>query len=274
MGSDFVDWLQARDWNQFSAIFLGAFLAFVVGIAVQEIMAHRTKRASRRMLRQLIGIEVLNIMEQIDYVARLVQLTRDERFVARHSPTSLPHWETLAQCLGTEGAIALTPLERADVRAAVANLRVFVGIYEHWEQSLNSGQGMMPVLIGESNTTTTYVELKTRDLFQNVDLIQTNLLDTLISVCNLSQAGQFHDDEVEGVRKKLTPTRPGFPKKSNFVRAYRSSLAAPSAEKLGQVTYLVVWKHDWPECPVQIIELEPARSKEAQPALHMRAQDF
>jgi len=274
MGSDFVGWLQARDWNQFTAIFLGAFLAFVAGLAIQEIVAHRTRRASRKMLRQLIGIEVLNIMEQIDYLARLVHLTRDEGFMTRHSPTSLPHWETLAQCLGTEGAASLTPLERADVRAAVANLQIFVGMYESWLQSLDSGQGRMPVVTEGNNTTTTYAELKTNDLLRNVDLIQTNLLDALISVCNLSQAGQFHDDDVECVRKKLIPTRPGFPNKGNFGRAYRSALVTQSAEKLGQVTYLVVWKHDWPECPVEIIELETARSKDAQPTLRWRPQNF
>jgi hypothetical protein len=269
MGSDIIDWLQDREWNQFSAVFLGAFMAFLVGIALQQIAAYHTKRANRRMLRQLIGIEVLEIIEDIEYVARLVRLTRDEGFIGLHSPTSLPRWELLAQALGSQGATALTLVEQADVRAAVANLQTFVGIYETWERSVAPENVSRPVL-SQNGTQQTYAELKTEGFLNFVDGIQTNLLDALIFVCNLSKEGGIHHDGVEAVRKKLIPTRPGFPKRKNFGRVYRSALVAKRADKLRERAYLVVWRHDWPDCPIPVIELETSHSKQTEPTLHFR----
>jgi hypothetical protein len=225
------------------------------------------------MLRQLIGIEVLEIIEDIEYVARLARLTRDEGFIGLHSPTSLPRWELLAQALGSQGATALTLLEQADVRAAVANLQTFVGIYETWERSVTPENVSRPVL-SQNGTQQTYAELKTEGFLNFVDGIQTNLLDALISVCNLSKEGEIHHDGVEAVRKKLIPTRPGFPKRSNFGRIYRSALVAKQADKLRErAAYLVVWRHDWPDCPVPVIELETSRSKQNEPTLHFRPPD-
>lgn len=251
----------------FGAVFLGAFLAFLAGIAAQEIVQGLRHRSYRRLARNAIATELVHNLGVIDSMRSSAIQTRDEGFIAIHSPIATLRGGMLQQLTSSEWFEALLPSERLFLQDAVGKLDRATAQFTSWEEAVVPGIGLTTIIVEETKARTTYRELATEKLLDVLGKIQTNLLDLLILVCNHSKLGGFTDEEAATVQGKLLPTRKGWPKRARLVRWYRSSelknlIGGESTDVKTRYEHLVVWEDDWPDCPMPVIEL---RAKNTEP---------
>ena len=97
---------------------------------------------------------------------------------------------------------------------------------------------------------------KTRILLHLIRKFGGNVLGLLILVCRHARRDLL-DENAKRIAVELSPIQLGA--SPNFTRALRSSqlMDAPNREQVvKEKQYLVVWKDDWPECPITVIELQ------------------
>lgn len=82
-----------------------------------------------------------------------------------------------------------------------------------------------------------------------------NLVKLLVRSCHHS-AGRLLDDESKEVASKLGDLTVGST--PNFLAGFKSSMIKGN-EEIDPKRWLVVWEHDWPECPMPVIELRSQR---------------
>ncbi len=244
----------------FSGVFLGAFLAFLGGIALNELVTRSRQKANRRLARDIIAIELVHNLEVLDSMSLLAKQTMDEGFMAVHTPMAAIRASILQPLLASNWLEGMPAKERRHLLNVVATLQRAEVEYEAWQRALSPERGLATIIAADGGRRMTYRELKTEQLQETLGLVQIGLLDLLIYVCNSADDQTFTDDEVQKIRKKLEPTRVNWPKSPTFGRWYASSGAKKAPpDRLAKLTeaykFLVVWTHDWPECPIQVIEL-------------------
>ena len=252
--------------TEFIGVFLGAFLAFIVGIGANEVVHRYRQKTHRRLARDLIAVELVHNLEVLHSMSVMAEQTMNEEFVASHTPISPPRRDTLQQLLGSEWLAALTTKERLSLLKVVGDLQRAENQHDAWQRVISSDQGLAPVVDQKTGQQLAYREVVTIRLSKDMGLTETNLLELLIRICNNSDKDDFTDERVQQIRLKLVPTRKGWPKHTNYGRSCRSSdarkLPADMRSELNKrYECIVVWEHDWQDCPVEVIELRTQLSE-------------
>ena len=97
---------------------------------------------------------------------------------------------------------------------------------------------------------------KTRILLYLIRHFGANVLGLLITICR-GRSRDLLDENAQRIAEALSPIQVGRP--ANFTKSLRSSHLkdAPNRKQMvAEKRYLVVWEHDWPECPIRVIELQ------------------
>ncbi len=97
---------------------------------------------------------------------------------------------------------------------------------------------------------------KTRILLYLIRHFGANVLGLLITICR-GRSRDLLDENAQRIAEALSPIQVGRP--ANFTKCLRSSHlkdASNLKQMVDEKSYLVVWEHDWPECPIRVIELQ------------------
>lgn len=97
---------------------------------------------------------------------------------------------------------------------------------------------------------------KTNILLYLIRIFGANVLALLIIICRHANCDLL-DENAQRIAKALSPIQVGRP--ANFTKSLRSSHLkdAPNRKQMvAEKRYLVVWEHDWPDCPLEVIELQ------------------
>ena len=81
------------------------------------------------------------------------------------------------------------------------------------------------------------------------------MVKLLCEVCLREKEG-LQDKQLKDIYHKLQKIEKDYEKEGCVGK---SSDYKKAKDKKENQRYLVVWEHDWPECPLEVIELRPAK---------------
>jgi hypothetical protein len=242
-------------WRQLVGVLLGAFLAVSGGLCIQFLLQRSRRQTVAAMARSTLARELLEILRSLDHMEKLSRSTKA-------NPPPAPAWivesppnpGVLRQLVAPDVLGALTPEEHRHLLLVVSNLEDLNRRYESWVTTVTSAQHLLSrVRDPGSGTVRPYWEVKTDTLLYVVAAIRIHVMDLLIMVC-VRARHTLIDEQAERIRTSLMPLR-WRKTGSDFYRSARSS-DVQRAEFEGRSKHLVVWEHDWPECPLEVIELK------------------
>lgn len=242
-------------WRQLVAVLIGAFLGGFLGFGgalFTRAMAGRSRRDTlARMTRQIIVSEAIENLRALRQIDKLSDEMREEGFELVRTSTLRPRGAILQQFMTAESLAALSERERTSLAVVTPQLAYLNERYDNYEGVLASPLTAVQKMKTQTGAVVARRDWATDRFLANVALVGTNVLDMLIQTCCQAK-GQLADDQSKDVASKLEVVTPGATR--NYGRAFKSSLVQ-GADDLDPKKWLVVWEHDWPECPMPVIEL-------------------
>ena len=98
-------------------------------------------------------------------------------------------------------------------------------------------------------------EALTEELLSHVTILRRNLLELLGEICFREKEG-LQSEQLKGIYHKLQIIERDYGTQGCVGK---SSDYEKVKDKKENQRYLVVWEHDWPECPLEVIELRPRK---------------
>lgn len=238
-------------WRQLVAVFVGAFLGFGVALLTGALFGLWRHRTLGRVTRQVIVTEAIRNLRVMGHICDLTQTMRGEGFEILRSSGSRLRAGILQQFMTVEPLDALSEDERKFLVGVTPQLASLNEQYDDYERLLRDpGRALTPIDV-EGKGVVAYREMATDRLLGEVARTGSNLLEMLIQACRRAE-GQLIEQRSKDVASKLEGLR--FGTKANYGRVFKSSLLE-GRENLDTNKWLVVWEHDWPKCPMPVIEL-------------------
>lgn len=246
-------------WRQLVAVlvgaFLGGFLGFGGALATGAIVGRGRRQTLARMTRQIIVREAIDNLRALGQIDQLSETMRENGFDVVRISYLRPRGEILHQFMTAESLDALSEEEAKFLMVVTPQLAYLDERYAHYEQHLHNPMTEIARMKRQDGSEVPYREWATDGLLSDVARFGTNLLDILIQACHEAK-GQLADDESTDIASKLDDLT--FGDSANFRRAFKTSMVK-GREDLDPKIWLVVWEHDWPECPMPVIGLRPSR---------------
>ena len=246
-------------WRQLVAVLvgasLGAFLGFGGALLTGAYFALRRRWTLARITRQVIVRETIENLMALSYMDKLTRAMREEGFAPRRFSSLRPSAEVLRQFMTAESMAALCEGETRVLLFVIPQLAYLRERYDKYEQVLQRPKDAFAPVNVEGEGTVAYRDAVTDRLLADMAGIASNLLEILVRSCYQARR-TLVDDESKEVASKLVGLT--FGPTGNFGRVFKSSLLKGD-KQLDLKKCLVVWEHDWPECPAPVIELCPQR---------------
>jgi len=94
----------------------------------------------------------------------------------------------------------------------------------------------------------------TEELLSHITILRHKLVQLLCEVC-LREKEDLQEEQLKGIYHKLQIIERNY-KTQAFLG---KSSDYKKVKQRGSERYLVVWEHDYPECPLEVIELRPSK---------------
>jgi hypothetical protein len=245
------DFFNEDFWRQLVAVLVGAFFGFGGALATAGILGRGRRQTLARMTRQIIVSEAIDNLRALRQIDKLSHEMREEGFDSVRTSTLRARAAILQQFMTAESLAALSERERMSLAVVTPQLAYLSERYDDYEGVLASPLTAVQKVKTETGAVVPRRDWATDRLLADVALVGTNVLDMLIQACRQAK-GQLADDRSKEIGSKLAVLT--FGDAANFWRAFKTSLTQAS-EDLDARKWLVVWEHDWPECPMPVIEL-------------------
>ena len=219
-------------------VLVGVLLGFVGAYLLQRLAENRIKKQLRTVARNIIGIEIihnLKIIEQIEDSAR--KTIADEGFL--HTSISPPRNEIFDRLLDLPSLSVLDDKEQGLFAEMFSQLSALAREYSIWPNKIR--QIAHSDVAGKKSAS--------HYLFTYMNFLRMNLVQLLCEVC-LREGKGLQDKQLQSIFREVQrfegegSGRAG--KSSDFKKAKRKET----------FKRLVVWEHDWAECPLEVLELK------------------
>lgn len=237
-------------WRSLVAVGLGAVLGFGIALAVGYRLAEARRSRFAKFGRNVIVTESIYNLKTLNRIEERTRRTLDSKFTTHSYHEFQPRGRILERYLTPDVLSAISSQELVGLVVVGPELEHLAARYSEWTNTIARDDEPM-------------AREKTRILLELIRHVGTNVLALLIAIC--SRAGRdLLDENAQRMAKALSPIKVERP--TNFTKALRSS-HLQDAPNLNQVvdekTYLVVWEHDWSECPtgLDVIELQKFRDR-------------
>ncbi len=237
------DFFNVEFWRSLVAVALGALLGFGAALAVGLELARRRRSQYAKTVRNAIATECIYNLIALNESDTQIERTVKDKFATVHLHRFPPRGTVLQGFVTPDVMGSLSNLEMGSLVVVAPELQNATSVYERWKEMARTPDIPPGTRQEETNHCLHIVSTSGR-----------NVLGLLILVCRESD-GKLRDENAQRMADKLTPlkTRPN----PNFVRGLKSSHG--KSENLDELVkkrrYLVVWEHDWPECPMNVVEL-------------------
>lgn len=231
-------------WRSLVAVALGALLGFGAALAVGLELNRRRRSQYAKTVRNAIATECIYNLIALNEAVTQVERTVKDRFTTLYVHRFPPRGGILQRLVTPEVLGSLSSGEMGSLVVVAPELENARSVYDAWKQMARSPTVHPRTRFEETNHCLHMVTTSGR-----------NVLGLLIEVCQRSSGRELRDENARRMADKLasTKTRPV----PNFVRGLKSSHG--KSENLDELMkkrrYLVVWEHDWPECPMNVVEL-------------------
>lgn len=249
------DFFNEDFWRQLVAVFVGAFLGFGGALFTRAIAGRSRRDTLARITRQVIVRETIDNLIALSHMDKLTRAMREDGFAVRRFSNLRPRTEVLRQFMTAESVAALCEGETRVLLVVTPQLAFLRERYDKYQQLLQRPEQALAPVDVEGEGTVAYRDAVTDLLLADMAGIASNLLEILVRSCHQGRR-TLVDDESKEVASKLVGLT--FGPTGNFGRVFKSSLLRGD-KQLDLKKCLVVWEHDWRECPVPIIELRPQR---------------
>lgn len=232
------------------AVFLGAFLGLGSALLVGHCFAEARRTRFAKFGRNVIVTESIYNLKTLNRIEEHTRRTIDSNFTTHSYYEYLPRGRILERYLSIDVLSAISSQELVGLVVVGPQLEHLAARYREWKNTIARDEGAM-------------ARVKTDNLLQLISDAGTNVLALLIAICR--RAGRdLLDENAQRMAKALSPIKLERP--TNFTRVLRSS-HLQNVSNLDQVvdekTHLVVWEHDWSDCPtgLDVIELQKFRDR-------------
>jgi len=226
-------------------IVIGVLLGFVGTYVLHRLAENRRKKHLRIVARNIIGLEIIHNLEILEHMEKSVKETIKDTSLFYRATIPLRS-EVFNQFLDLPSLSVLDNLEQRFFVEIFSQLNLVAREYNSWPQEI----GKVILNLGAKKAVS-------QNLLDYITRLRMNLVQLLCEICLREKEGlqeklkdiykkvqifeNTHDSKVSG--------RAG--KSSDYKSTYESGKA--------QLEYLVVWEHDWQECPLEVIELRHSK---------------
>jgi len=230
-------------WRSLVAVALGALLGFGTALAGGLELNRRRRRQYAKIVRNAIATECIYNLTALNGSDTQINRTVKDKFAPVWFYKFPPRGTVLQGFVTPDVMGSLSNAEMGSLVVVAPELQNAASVYERWKEMADT-PATPPITRQED----------TDHCLRIVSTSGRNVLGLLILVCQESD-GELRDENAQRMADELThiETRPV----PNFVRGLKSS--AGKSENLDEIMkkrrYLVVWEHDWPDCPMDVIEL-------------------
>ena len=238
------------------SIFVGAFLGFLAGIALDRLTGWWGRRERRTLWRNLILSELVRNLTSMARMDESTRATRAAGYVAARTIINKPRAATLRSVATTSDALLSLPSkEQMNVVELTARLDRLLDEYASWPDSLGGQAGAL-LLQNSDGSAIPAREVRTRQLLETITDVRLIHMSTLVQIVNSSPSRSLTQPLLRTIRQALQPTRRRWwRRKPRSVTAIETSSLRQIDEKHTR-NPLVVWVHDEPNYPAPVIELK------------------
>ena len=219
-------------------VLVGVLLGFVGTYLLQRLAENRRREQLRTVARNIIGMEIihnLNIIEQIEDSTK--KTIADKGLL--HTATSPPRSEIFDRLLDLPTLSVLDDKEQGLFVEMFSQLSALAREYSIWSNKI-SQIAYSDVAVKESASNI---------LFRIMNFLRMNLVQLLCEVC-LREGKGLQDKQLQSIFREVQRFEG-----EGSGRAGKSSNFKKLKEK-ETFKRLVVWEHDWAECPLEVLELK------------------
>ncbi len=226
-------------------VIFGVILGFVGTYLLQKLAENRRKKQLRTVARNIIGIEIIYNLETIGHIEKLTMQTIDtagQIYVSNLPPRS----EVFGRFLDLPSLSVLDYEEQGFFTLVLSQLNLVTRDFALWPDRIRQ----------EPFDDRKLKEKASKPLLTNIPILRLNLVQLLCEICSREREG-LQDKQLRNIYHKTKGYSP-----SESLRAGKTSDYKKSKQKEeDQYKYLIVWEHDWPKCPLKVIELKPIKEE-------------
>ncbi len=237
-------------WSSLVGTLVGVGLAAVLGVAGAFLVGLHFVRDRRnkiaKAVRNAIATESIYNLITLSNIERRTRTTLDSDFSTRSYHEFRPRDRLLQQLLTPDTLTAISSQEAGALVVTAPELEHLAASYEEWMKMIALDRPDQRLVAKE----------KTRILLYLIRKFGSNVLGLLITICH-RRGRDLLDENAQRIAEALSPIQVGRP--ANFTKSLRSSHlkdASNLKQMVDEKSYLVVWEHDWPDCPIEVIELK------------------
>ncbi len=228
-------------------VIVGVVLGFGGTYVLQRLAEHRRKKQLRTVARNIIGLEIIHNLGIIGHIEEsAMEFIEGTSLFYR---TTIPiRSEVFNQLLDLPSLSVFDDFEQRSLVETFSQLNLVARDYESW-----------PKEIGQVIPSHESKKAVSQNLLNHIKVLRINLIELLCGICLREKEG-FQDEQLNDIYHKLRR----FKNKQDYKSLGCLGKSSHYKKKLkqkgeGEFKYLVVWEHDYPECPLEVIELQPSR---------------
>jgi len=222
-------------------VLVGVLLGFVGAYLLQRLAENRRKKQLRTVARNIIGMEIIHNLNIIGQIEDSTIKTINEDKDLLHTATFPPRNEVFDRLLDLPSLSVLDDTEQTLFTEIFSQLNVVTREFSQWPDEIRQ----VAPYGSEAK------ESVSQSLLRAITILRMNLVQLLCEVC-LREGKGLQDRQLQAVYQEIHRFERG-----DSGRAGKSS-DFKKAKRKESFKRLVVWEHDWIECPLEVIELKSA----------------
>ena len=220
-------------------VIVGVLLGFAGTYLLQRLAEKRRKKQLRTVARNIIGLEIIHNLKGIEWIEKAITKTIEDTSLLVYQATIPPRSEVFNRLLDLSSLSVLDEVEQRLFVEVFSQLNLVAREFALWPEEIHKAPPNRKARETASKNLSTYV-----------GYLRVNLVQLLCEICLRGREG-LQDKRLRDIYEKLQSfenTQSGRDGKSSDYRSVYES------EKT-KLKRLVVWEDDWPECPLEILEL-------------------
>jgi len=206
------------------AVFFGAFLGFVSGIALLAIGTWWRRSEQAASFRCVAALEVLDNLEAMEEILESIDHTESNGYAVAETAMSRPRTDVL-RAVGSNPdlMLSLSDDERINIPQSVSHIDRVLAEYAKWPSALGGVTGAIMVRLPDG-TNLPQREVATRQLRDTLRTVMTGQIVLLVVLVNRSRRERLRPRHpLQAIYDALQPTRKG----KSAERAVQAALRPP-----------------------------------------------
>jgi len=230
-------------WRSLIGVGTGALLGFGLALLGSYLLAKARRTQFARVVRNLIATESIYNLITLTNIEKRTRQTLDSDFNLHSYHEFRPRGRMIQQLMTPDFLSAISSRELGPLVVVAPELEHLAASYSEWVNTIADEDKPM-------------AQEKTRIILRLTRVFGSNVLGLLIAICHRRDRDLL-DENARRIAEKLSHIQVARP--PDFTKSLRSSHLQDAGNReqiVAEKRYLVVWEHDWPECPIDVIELQ------------------